>query len=248
MNPHIEAIPFFEDNYAWLLTAGVEAALIDPGNADSVLDAVARHDVELSHILLTHHHPDHIDGALRVAKLTGAKIVAPQGDDRFPHVDITVCDGDTLTIGNCTLAVFMTPGHTGTSCCYYCPRDAFIFTGDTLLGAGCGRVFDSTHALLQASLQKIATLPVSTSIYCGHEYTSDNLKFVIAVDPTNTAVRERFAKVAVETRTVPFTLAEELATNPFLRCNDPAIRAALRLENGTDLEVFTQLRTMKNVF
>lgn len=253
------AVPAFQDNYLWLIHDGQNAAVVDPGASAPVSAALAANGLTLTAILLTHHHHDHIDGVPRLVEQWRVPVFGPRADG-IAGIDVPLGEGDRVTVPGLalTLEVLDVPGHTRGHIAYLRGGDTpWLFCGDTLFGAGCGRVFNGTPQALAASLDKLATLPGNTLVYCAHEYTLSNLAFASAVDPHNAAlqarVREDTATRAAGRATVPTSIARELATNPFLRYRDAAIaeglRAAGRLPaQASAVEVFVALRAWKNVF
>jgi hydroxyacylglutathione hydrolase len=252
----ISPVPCLADNYAYLIPNGAGGALVvDPGEAGPVRTALASLGLELVGILCTHHHRDHVAGNEELAQV-GVDVVGHVSDRaRIPGLTRTVEDGETLDLGGVTLRVLHVPGHTLGAVAYW--LDGALFTGDTLFCAGCGRLREGTADQLHASLTKIvATVPSDTVIYAGHEYTANNLRFARAVEPGNAALSERSARVAALRAQGLFcasaTIAEEAATNPFLRVHLPEIRRAVGLEAGlpqaTPAHVFRALRNWKDVF
>ncbi len=253
--------PCWNDNYGVLIhdaQAGVTAS-IDAPEEDAVREALQGAGLKLTHIFTTHHHHDHVGGHGGLKRETGCKIYGPAQEAQvIPGIDVAVEDGDRIPFGSFEVQVLGTPGHTRGAVSYYiadaiAPGQGVAFTGDTMFSMGCGRVFEGTHAQLWHSLEKIAALPASTLIYCGHEYTRANLRFALAVEPGNEALLKRKAEVDKLTAqlrpTLPVLLATELETNPFLRVNSPAIRESLGLDAGTPPEkVFEALRRRKDTF
>lgn len=232
----INAIPAFTDNYIWLLTGGdTRAAVVDPGDAGPVLEALRERRLELDTILVTHHHHDHTGGIAALVEATGARVIGPRSD-RIPHTTATVGEGDVITVLDIPFQVFEVPGHTLDHIAFYANSQAtgnhpVLFCGDTLFAGGCGRLFEGTPGQMLDSLEKIATLPADSAIYCAHEYTQNNLRFALAAEPGNQALAERAARVNRQRDhgeiTLPSTLGVEKDTNPFLRCHLPALREAL---------------------
>ncbi|MDX9995999.1 MAG: hydroxyacylglutathione hydrolase [Rhodocyclaceae bacterium] len=224
----IESIPAFEDNYIWALRADGGVAVVDPGEAAPVERYLEKVGARLTAILVTHRHGDHIGG---IAGLLARHAVPVYGPAREATEVVThpCADGDRVTVPGAEFEVIDVPGHTLGHVAYYA-RDVGLFCGDVLFGAGCGRVFEGTLDQMHASLARLAALPVDTRVYCAHEYTQSCLRFAKTVEPGNADIDARIAKVAA-LRTagmpsVPSTLAEELATNPFLRWQAPAVIAA----------------------
>lgn len=248
----VSFIPAFKDNYIWLLTRGDCAFVVDPGDAGPVLDRLDADGLTLEGILITHHHADHQGGVAELKKRFQLEVFAPEAES------ITGCThalrgGESIVVLGQSVAVMAVPGHTLGHLAYYAPGR--LFCGDTLFGAGCGRLFEGTPAQMAASLENIAALPDNTLIYCAHEYTEMNLRFALAVEPENPALRQRANKVAAlraaGVPSVPSTLAEEKATNPFLRCGEPAVVAAglqHAAVNPSKTAIFAAIRGWRNSF
>ncbi len=251
----VEPIPAFDDNYLWLLARGSLAAVVDPGDAEPVLQRLARRNLDLQAILVTHHHGDHVGGVAALAHATGARVYGPRGE-QIPARDVALGGGDRIEVLGAAFEVLDVPGHTLGHIAYHAPALRALFCGDTLFAAGCGRLFEGTAGQMTASLAKLAALPADTRVYCAHEYTLSNLRFALAVEADNEALRERQRScVALRERgepTLPSTIAEELATNPFLRCDAPAVRRVAEARAGQPLPtteaVFAVIRQWKNVF
>lgn len=253
--------PCWADNYGVLIhdrATGLTASIDAPEEA-AVREALQEAGLKLTHIFTTHHHHDHIEGHPGLKRETGCKIYGPAPSAAsIPGLDVTVQEGDRIPFGSFEVQVLETPGHTRGAATYYiadavAPGTGVVFTGDTMFSMGCGRLFEGTPAQMWHSLQKIAALPPSTLIYCGHEYTQSNLRFALAVEPSNEALLKRKADVDAlrgeGKPTLPVPLATELATNPFLRVNSPEIRRTLGF--GPDAppeEVFGELRWRKDTF
>lgn len=254
---HVTGIPAFTDNYLWLLQRPGEprVTVVDPGDAAPVLAYLQQHQLTLDSILVTHHHRDHIGGVAELKAATGATVYGP-AMDRIAECDHAFAGGETLRLAalDLSLEVLAVPGHVREHIAFY--GDGRLFCGDTLFLAGCGRVFTGTVEQLWQSLKTLSELPADTLIYCTHEYTASNLRFARAVEPEHVGLREREQRVLAQRgqgqSTVPGVLAEELRTNPFLRCQEPALQAAVSRETGTpvgdELACFTALRDWKNRF
>ena len=244
-------LPALEDNYIYVLVAGSNAVAIDPADASPVLRLMKQRICKLTHVLLTHHHHDHVAGVSSLKKATGCHVVGPN-DPRIQEVDEAVSDGSQVEAGPWNLRVIATPGHTHTHIAYHEPGRGLLWTGDSLFAAGCGRLFDCPPELLSSSLQKLSSLPDATQFFCGHEYTVDNLRFAAEMEPSNQAVKTRMVS-AIAVRgagqpTVPSTIGLEKQTNPFLRLRSPELRSKLGLADASDQDVFTALRRRKDSF
>lgn len=243
------ALPALADNYIWLLAQGSDALVVDPGEPGPVERALAQHGLRLQAILLTHHHNDHIGAAQELAGRHGCRVHAPR-DERIAAADVRVGDGDRVVLERpaFTFDVLEIPGHTRSHVAYH--GAGVLFCGDTLFSVGCGRLFEGTPAQMLASLDRLAALPGDTRVCCGHEYTQANCAFARVIDPANAALAARAAQADAQRArgepTVPSTLADERASNPFLRIDAPALRDAL----GVDDRVarFAELRRRKDDF
>jgi hydroxyacylglutathione hydrolase len=248
-------LPVLTDNYIYLIhdVSSQKTAAVDPAVAQPVLDELKKQNWQLDYIFNTHHHSDHIGGNLALKAQTGCKIVASKKDQhRIQGVDIAVQEGDSLSLGETALTVLDTPGHTDGHIVYYAADEQLLFSGDTLFTLGCGRLFEGTAQQLWTSLQKLKTLPKTCQVYCAHEYSLSNGKFALTVEPDNQALQQRMASIIERRRqnqpTVPATLEDELATNPFLREHSLTIQQQLNLTGKTPLEIFTALRKRKDTF
>ena len=254
----ISAIPAFDDNYLWLLQRGQRAAVIDPGDGDAVIQQLERRQLTLDYILITHHHPDHTGGIEQLQQRYGAEVIGPDSA-RIPQVTTVVGEGEKLPRLGLTLDVISVPGHTLDHIAYFIATpnplgSAVLFCGDTLFAGGCGRVFEGSYEQMHHSLNKLKQLPRETLIYCAHEYTEANLRFALQVEGENPALLARAESVAEQRArgeaTVPSSLAEELASNPFLRCDKTAVIAAAETRLGQPVAssdvVFATIRRWKD--
>ena len=249
----VAAVRAFKDNYVWTLRNATHAAVVDPGDAQPVLDYLAGERLALAAVLATHHHPDHVGGIARLLERFPAPVYGPRGE---PIATLTrpVAEGDTVSIPElgASFAVLDIPGHTRAHIAYY--GGGALFCGDTLFACGCGRVFEGTAEQMYASLEKLRALPDDTKVYCGHEYTLANIGFAKTVEPHNAALARREARDRglreAGRPTVPSTLGEEKATNPFLRCGEPAVIESANQYLGArvadPVRVFAAIREWKN--
>ncbi len=252
MTYRIHTIPCRTDNFAFLIEKdGGGVALVDAPEAAPIVRALSDLGRSLDVILLTHHHGDHVEGvaALRAA---GAEVWGAAADaHRLPALDRALQPGDTTLFGD-RLEVIDVPGHTVGHIAYHLPAAEAAFTGDSLMALGCGRLFEGTPEQMWNSLCRLRALPPATMIHSGHEYTAANARFALTVDPDNAALRDRAAEVdrrrAAGAWTVPEALSVEIATNPFLRADDPALKRAMGMEQAADVEVFAAIRAAKDRF
>jgi hydroxyacylglutathione hydrolase len=250
----VSRIQAFKDNYIWLLHSGSTAVVVDPGAAQPVLDVLKRENLSLVSILITHHHDDHQGGVVGLLAHYPAEVFGP-AQEFITGITQPLQGGETIRIGalKVDFQVLAVPGHTRGHLAYY--GAGSLFCGDTLFGAGCGRLFEGTAAQMADSLARLAALPDDTAVYCAHEYTEANLRFARAVEPNNPQVQNRSRQVAAARAkglpTVPSTLALEKASNPFLRCQENEVIASAqgrRAEVQNAVEVFTVLREWRNSF
>lgn len=251
----IVQLPILKDNYIYLIhdPESGETAAVDPGLAQPVLDILSQKKWQLTYIFNTHHHWDHVDGNLELKQKTGCKIIAGQGDyHRIPGIDSGVNDGDTLRLGKHQVGIIATPGHTLNHIVYYFAEQQKLFCGDTLFVMGCGRLFEGTAEQMWQSLQKLKALPPATQFYCTHEYTQTNGQFALSVEPDNVQLQQRMRTVnqlrANHQPTVPSTIAQELATNPFFREDSASLQQTIGMMNMLPVQIFAEIRRLKDSF
>jgi hydroxyacylglutathione hydrolase len=248
-------IPCLADNYAYLIhdpATGATAA-IDVPDAAPILAALAERGWTLTDILITHHHDDHIQGVAALVAATGARVTGADVDrHRLPPLDQAVAEGDTVSVGDETGHVMDVSGHTVGHIAFHFPASGLLFSADSLMALGCGRLFEGTAAQMWESLSKLAALPPATLVCSGHEYTAGNARFAQTIEPGNTALMSRSAAIAAaraEGRaTVPSIMSDELATNPFLRANEPEVRSSVGMPDAAASEVFAEVRRRKDSF
>ncbi len=256
MNPVLHVCAF-QDNYIWLIrgqTPG-RVAIVDPGDAEPVLEALETHRLEPSVILCTHHHGDHVGGVEDLLRRYSVPVYGP-AHERIPGITYRLKQGDRVRLADLGLEfdVFDVPGHTAGHIAYY--GAGMLFCGDTLFSAGCGRLFEGTAEQMHASLSQLAALPEATEVYCAHEYTQSNLRFALAVEPDNpdtlAYLEQVCARRAENLPTLPSTIARERRVNPFLRTEQATVRRAAEKHSGQTLnsgvEVFAALRRWKDGF
>jgi len=256
----IVTVPQLSDNYAYLVIddGSKQCAVVDCAEADKVIAAAKSHGANLVAVLTTHWHGDHSGGNAEIAsKVPGIKVYgASEEGGKIPALTNPVADGDQLRIGALEARVLGIPAHTNGHVAYYFPTLGAVFTGDTMFVGGCGRVFEGKAATMVASLNKLASLPDSTQVYCGHEYTVKNLRFALSLEPGNQALQKKL-ELSVKTRaenkfTVPSTIGDEKKTNPFLRTDSPELRANLRQRDPSvdddPIAIFAKTRELKDRF
>ncbi|MGB0496762.1 MAG: hydroxyacylglutathione hydrolase [Rubricella sp.] len=251
----LETIPCLSDNYAFLLrdTRTGTVALVDAPDADAIITAVERTGWSPDMILLTHHHWDHVDGVEKLREEYGSMVVGAQADaGRLPALDREVVPGDTISVGESTARILDVSGHTVGHIAYAFDGAGMVATADSLMALGCGRIFEGTPEMMWKSLSQFLDMPDDMQILSGHEYTEKNAAFALTIEPGNEALGKR-AETIRQLRllgrpTVPSTLGDEKATNPFLRAHLPEVKAAIGMEGASDADVFAEIRRRKDDF
>ena len=248
-------IPCLQDNYTYLIhdPASGATAVVDVPDPDVIQAELAARGWRLSDILITHHHPDHIDGVDPLRAATGARVAGAAADaHRLPRLDLALAGGDTLTVGTQTGHVIDVSGHTIGHIAYHFPASGLLFTADSLMALGCGRLMEGSPAMMWDSLTKLARLPDETLICSGHEYTANNAKFALTIEPQNPELILRCEAIATARAanqpTVPSLLSLERATNPFLRAHLPQVKSLMDMADSPDAEVFAEIRSRKDRF
>ena len=247
----IENGPCLKDHSAYLIPAAGACAVVDPSEPEPVMAALRTRGWTLTHILNTHHHADHTGGNLALKAAFGATVVGPGHDaGRIAGIDVGVREKDGWSFDGRPVQILEVPAHTRGAITFVVEGNAF--TGDTLFAMGCGRLFEGDPAMMWQSLSKLMTLPDATRIYCGHEYTQNNGRFALTLEPGNAALQARMKEVATRRGrgepTVPSTMGLEKQTNPFLRIRSPEIRAAVGMEAENDVAVFGEIRKRKDIY
>ena len=237
----IEIIKCLQDNYSYLIIDEVEqtACVVDPSEAEPIINFLQNKSINLKYILNTHHHYDHVGGNLKLKQKYNCEVIGFKGDkDRIPEIDILLEDNQIWKKDNFEAQIYHIPGHTTGHIAFHFFKEKKIFTGDTLFSLGCGRIFEGTYEQMFHSLKKIKKLPKDTKIYCGHEYTLQNSNFCLAEDPNNLKLKKKIIeineKIKNDLPTIPSILNDELECNIFLKAND--------------LESFSKLRDLKDNF
>jgi len=251
----IVTVPCRSDNYAFLVhnPETGQTAIMDAPEADPLLEALKTRGWTPDTVLLTHHHADHVEGLAGIQDAFEVSVVGAAADaHRLPKLDQAVAEGDDLEICGHSAQIFDVSGHTVGHIAFYVPQASAVFTADSLMALGCGRVFEGTMEQMWASLSKLAALPPDTVVYSGHEYTAANAKFALTIEPENADLQARIRDISEKRTkslpTVPSKLSLELATNPFLRANLAQVKASLGLEEASDAAVFAEIRTRKDNF
>lgn len=255
MDFNIETIPCLSDNYAFVITEAKskKAILIDAPESQPLINYLDAHEFNLEYILLTHHHDDHVQGVSDLVKKYGSKVIGGRQDEhRLPKLDILVKENDNLKIFNLEFKIIDVPGHTVGHIAFYCEKIKALFSGDSLMAMGCGRLFEGTPEQMWNSLSELANLPPETMVYSGHEYTENNARFCLSLERNNEKLKVRMNQIeklrASNVPTVPSLLNDELQTNTFLRANVSEVKKALNLSSSSSLEAFTEIRKRKDNF
>jgi hydroxyacylglutathione hydrolase len=253
MAAEIRTFKCLSDNFGYLIHDDVTKATasIDAPEAGPIIDALEREGWNLTDILVTHHHHDHVGGVAELKEKYGCRVVAPHDKTaKIANADLRVANGDVVKIGGLLARVLETPGHTLDHVSYVFDSEKALFAADTLFSIGCGRVFEGTHPMMWDSLLKLRALPDDFRLYCGHEYTASNVKFALTVEPDNAALQARAAEVtklrAANKPTIPVLLGEEKMANVFLRADDPQVAVKLHMKGAKAADVFGELRERKN--
>jgi hydroxyacylglutathione hydrolase len=251
----IVPIPAFQSNYLWSIENGNTAAIIDPGDATPVIKHLQENDLELTSILVTHHHADHVGGIRKLKEnFPQCKVYGPASEN-IPFIDFQLKENDKVELGSLGhYSILDIPGHTAGHIAYYDAVNAFV--GDTIFAAGCGRLFEGTPAQMISSFNKIKKLNPNTKLFCAHEYTLNNIDFALTVDPNNQSLlarKQKCEKLRQQNKpTIPSVLGEELANNPFLRCDQETLQISARKRSGknslSEIETFAILRQWKDSF
>ena len=251
----IEIIKCLQDNYSYLIIDELtnEACVIDPSEANPIINYCEKNDVKPKYILNTHHHFDHVGGNQEIKDKYSSIILGYKGDkDRIPGIDLLLEDQQIWRAGNFETKINHIPGHTSGHISYHFMNEKIIFTGDTLFSLGCGKIFEGTYDEMYESLSKFKNLPLDTKIYCGHEYTYKNAEFCIKYDENNINLKKKFEiikKLRLKNLpTIPSTLADELDSNIFLRCDQNDLKIKLNMKNDEDFKIFKKVRDLKDTY
>jgi len=253
MAAEIRTFTCLNDNFGYLIhdVETKATASIDAPEAGPILEALEREGWQLTDILITHHHGDHVVGVAELKQRYNCRVVAPHDKTtKIANVDLRVANADVIKIGNLLARVVETPGHTLDHISYVFDNEKAVFAADTLFSIGCGRVFEGSYPMMWDSLLKLRALPDDFKLYCGHEYTASNVKFALTIEPDNAALQARAAEVtklrAENKPTIPSLLGDEKRANVFLRADEPAVAAKLHMKGADPAAVFGELRERKN--
>jgi hydroxyacylglutathione hydrolase len=251
----IEIIPCLNDNYSYLIHDEISntVAIVDPSEFIPCDTIISKNYKKLDFILNTHHHYDHVGGNEELKKKYNSKVLGFENDkNRIPYIDIVLKDNQEFKIGTLNFTTIFIPGHTRGHVAFYFKKERVVFSGDTLFSLGCGRVFEGTYKQMFQSLNKLKNLPGETKVYCGHEYTFKNLEFCLKFNPNNDFLKKKKDNIKLSLKnkkpTIPSTISDEIKANIFFRVNDPDVKKAIKLENSSELEIFTKLRDLKDSF
>ena len=253
MTLEIVTVACLDDNYAYIVKGPDGVCLIDAPEAEPIIDALEERGWHLGAILLTHHHGDHVQGVEELREKYSCKVMGPKAEEtKMPRLDMALTEGMNCGNGSAYTVPMEVPGHTLGHMAYYFPNAGVVFTADSLMAFGCGRVFEGTMEMMWNSLQKFMALPPETLVYSGHEYTAANGRFAETIEPNNPDLIARVEAVAAKRAkgepTVPFTIAEELATNPFMRGDSPEVQKSVNAVGKDAGTVFARVRQAKDTF
>ena len=251
----VEPLKAFDDNYIWLVTTNEGSIVVDPGESSKIIKLIDENKINLKGIFVTHHHYDHTDGLKDLSRKLNIDIYGPSNN--INEINKRVKNSDHISILGIDFKIIEVPGHTLDHIAFYSFNDGepILFCGDTLFAGGCGRIFEGTYEQMFESLNKLSSLPKSTKIYCGHEYTLSNLKFAIEADSSNKDLIKEYEQIKrlrnIDCPSLPSTLDRELKVNPFLRYDNYLIKNKIKKEfgiSGNGLDIFTALRKWKDSF
>ena len=252
VKPNVYLFPQLNDNYGYFIKNphATEGVLVDPSDLDMCLKILDLNDAKASHILITHHHEDHIAAVDEIKKMFNSIVIGFAKDNKIPKPEIAVNEGDVIAIHGQNYEIIHTPGHTLQHINYFMKNHNILFSGDTLFNAGCGRMFEGDPEMFWNSLIKIRTLPLDTKIYCGHEYTLSNINFALSIDPSNQDLLKLSEWVKHQEKehrpTIPTTLEQQITCNPFLRCDSKYF--STYFDSKDPIEIFGKMRSAKDNF
>jgi hydroxyacylglutathione hydrolase len=249
----IVTVPCLSDNYAYLVNGPDGVAVIDAPEAGPIIAALEARNWTPGVIMITHHHHDHVGGVATLREKYGCMVMGPKSEEaKLPPLDMALPDGMKGGTGDGAMEVIAVPGHTLGHVAYYYPQGGAVFTADSLMALGCGRVFEGTPEMMWDSLSKLAALPPETMVYSGHEYTASNARFALTIEPDNTALIARAKDIetarAAGQPTAQVPLSLELATNPFLRAGRDDVKALVGMSGKSDADCFAEIRARKDAF